>query len=203
MDIVPSSEVFQTDKRNTKKMLLPIDAICVKCGTIFNSYYEDDCVTCIGPEDKNNKEKGDKDDNKSEDTCDHKEFINGRESVDLRILLDFHMEDLRALCELHGCSSGCRSKIVINIMRKLYPVLDKRIDEFLIEKMMKRNKKRFHYWKDIADAMKRVKKSEKRTNIKLIGEEECIEITSFPGRKEESIKVIVTPLDRDDNVSKK
>lgn len=198
MDIIPSSEVFQPDKRNTKKMLLPIDAICVKCGTIFNSYYEDDCVTCIGPEDKNNKEKVDKENSKSENTCDHKEFISGRESVDLRILLDFHMEDLRALCELHGCSLGGRSKIVINIMKKLYLILDSRIDELLVDKMMKRNKKRFHYWRDIEDAMKRAKKSEK---IKLVSAEECVEITEIP-IKNEPIRVTVTPLDKEDDIRK-
>src|SRR3990167_3524145 len=46
IDTIPKDEVFQEDKRNTKKMMLPTDAICANCGVIFNSVYEDECVIC-------------------------------------------------------------------------------------------------------------------------------------------------------------
>ena len=46
MELIPNNEVFQEDKRNTKKMMLPTDAICSQCGVIFNSVYEDQCLIC-------------------------------------------------------------------------------------------------------------------------------------------------------------
>lgn len=172
MELIPRHEVFQTDKRNTKKTLLPIDAICTECGIIFNSYYEESCILCddkrmIGYTDK------------TEDACGHKEFIVGKQSVDLRILLDFHIEDLRALCEIHGCQGGSRGKMAINIMKRLYPSLDKRIDESLVRKMIKRNSRRFRFWRDIEDAITRAKKSKK---IELISADDCIDVTEI-GKK--------------------
>lgn len=163
MDLIPKNEVFQEDTRNTKKTILPTDAICVKCGAIFNNYYEDQCVIC-----------GDDDD---EERCDHKEFITGRESVDLRMLLDYHMEDLRALAEIHGCAEGgSRGRITIKLMEKLHSSLDKRIDENLIRKMIKRNNRKFRFWENIEDAIYRAKKSK---NIALVDADDCIEITAF------------------------
>lgn len=164
MDLIPKNEVFQEETRNTMKTILPTDAICIKCGVIFNSYYEDQCVIC--------------DDTK--ERCDHKEFITGRESVDLRILLDYNIEDLRALAEIHGCSEGSRGKMTIKIMEKLHSSLDKRIDENLIRKMIKRNSKRFRFWKDIEDAISRAKNYR---GIALISAEDCIEITEFAKNK--------------------
>lgn len=195
MDLIPKNEVFQTDKRNTKKMALPTDAICTKCGIIFNSVFEDDCVICPtdkiirktdNKEDSNNRliervEKArqyvKKVDSHTEDICDHRDFIVGRQGVDLRILLDFHMEDLRALCEIHGCSEGgSRGKMVINILRQLYPALDNRINESLVRKMIFRNRKRFRFWRDIEDAVGRAKRVEK---IELVSADECVEITQI------------------------
>jgi len=161
LDLVPKNEMCQEDKRNTKKTILPTDAICIRCGVIFNSYYEDQCVICDDTEEK----------------CQHDEFITGRESVDLRILLDYHIEDLRALAEIHGCSEGgSRGRMTIKIMEKLHSSLDKRIDENLIRKMIKRNSKRFRFWKDIEDAIHRAKKSGK---IALVSADDCIEITEI------------------------
>lgn len=169
IELVPNSDVYVDDKRNTKKMLLETDAVCVDCGAIFNAYYEDSCVICDIP--------GGNDD--VQNVCKHEEFIVGRESVDLRILLDYHMEDLKALCEVHGCSeAGGRGKMAINIMKKLHPALDKRIDELLIRKMIKRNSRRFRFWKDIKDAISRAKKSEK---IRLVSADECMELVDIPG----------------------
>ena len=163
-DLVSSDDVKEKETRNTKKTLLPTDAICVKCGAIFNNYYEDQCIMC-------------NDDDHIEEMCDHKEFITGRESVDLRILLDYRMEDLQALAELHGCAEGgSRGRITIKIMEKLHSSLDKRIDDNLIRKMIKRNNRKFRFWTDIEGAIYRAKKS---WNIALVSADDCIEIPEF------------------------
>lgn len=210
MELVPNNEVTQDDKRNTKKMMLPTDAVCSKCGIIFNSIYEDSCLICddykadtdtgknidvdikVSDEDTkgNGKEKAiirlvEEKDGAGRDVsdicCDHTDFIMGRQSVDLRILLDFHIEDLRALCEIHGCSEGgSRGRMVVNIMKQLHPNLDKRIDERLIRKMIIRNRKKFRFWKDIDIAINRAKRPGK---IKIVEAEECIEITEISMRK--------------------
>lgn len=192
MELISNNDVYQTDKRNSRKMLLPTDAICVDCGIIFNAFYEGKCVIC--EDDKHNDpiqgmgiKKEDiigenivkiiKEELRCKDNiCDHKEFIFGKQSIDLRILLDYHMEDLRAICEIHGCSEGSRGKMVICIMTKLHPSLDKRIDEELIRKMIARNKKRFKFWRDIESAIHRAKKAK---TIKLITADECIDITEI------------------------
>jgi len=195
VDIIPNSEVFQEDKRNTKKTILPTDAVCTKCGVIFNSVYEDQCFICEFYDKKDIDKKGNKEDvnepiikilkdedecKEDDEICDHTDFIIGRQSVDLRILLDFHVEDLRALCEIHGCpEGGSRGKMVINIMQQLYPHLDKRINELLVRKMIIRNRKKFRFWRDIEDAISKAKKPRK---IKLVSAEECLDITEFPGK---------------------
>lgn len=180
MDLVPNSEVSNSDKRNTKKMLLPTDAICVGCGIIFNAFYEGGCIICEDENPEKERYKGANEEiikiikcERDENICDHKEFIFGRQSVDLRILLDYHIEDLRALCEIHGCSGGSRGKMTINILKKLHVSLDKRIDEVLIRKMIVRNRKRFRYWKDIEDA---VHKAKKPSRIRIIDASECVEM---------------------------
>lgn len=161
IELVPYSEVYKNDKRNTKKMFLETDAICMDCGTIFNVYYEDVCIICdISSYNSDLR-----------NVCKHKEFMAGKESIDIRILLDYHIEDLKALCEAHGCSGGSRNKMVINIMKKLHPVLDKRINEFLLKKMIKRNSKKFRFLKNIEDAISRAKKSKK---IPLVSADDCI-----------------------------
>lgn len=198
IDIISKNEVLQEDKRNTKKMMLPTDAICAECGVIFNSVYEDQCLVCDFPsnDECTNKEYIDKKEKKDDikkpiieilkeyskdkegdEICEHTDFIMGRQSVDLRILLDFHVEDLRALCELHGCSEGgSRGKMVINIMRQLHSNLDKRINELLVRKMIIRNRKKFRFWKDIECAISRAKRSGR---IELVKADDCMEITEF------------------------
>lgn len=149
MEIVSAKDVYETDKRDTRKMFLKTDAICTKCGVIINSNYEDTCMIC----------------NDHVDPCDHSEFITGHQSVNLRILLDFPIEDLRALAELHGCSEGSgRTKTVAGIMKKLHSDLDHRINDTLIRKIVLRNRKKFWFWKDIDSEMKKVR----RPNVKLV-----------------------------------
>lgn len=175
MDVVPSDEVY-TDTRNTKKTFLLTDAICMDCGVIFNSNYEDQCIIC---EDYEIKENTEIKDNKPK--CNHRNFVTGKQSVDIRILLDFHIEDVIALCDLHGCSTGSRAKMTANIMRKIYPYLDERIDEMLIRKIIKRNSKRFWYIKDIDLVLESIK-SKKR--LKAVDASECIEINDIKSLKD-------------------
>lgn len=197
IDIISKNEVLQEDKRNTKKMMLPTDAICANCGVIFNSVYEDECVICDDYREIKNETKDETKDKEDveepiirfveekegdgQEVCQHEDFIKGRQSVDIRILLDFHVEDIRALCEIHGCSEGgSRGKMVVNIMRQLHSNLDKRIDERLVRKMIIRNRRKFRFWKDIEDAINRAKKPGK---IRLVRAEECLDITEIPINK--------------------
>lgn len=219
MELVPSKDVYEVERRNTKKTFLPTDAICVTCGAIINSNYDDDCVICDDGHVK----------------CDHKDFITGRQSVDLRILLDFHIEDLRALAELHGCSEGGgRTKTVAGLMKKLYSnFLDRRIDDVLIRKVVLRNRRKFWFWKDIESAMSRAKKSkgipllsakdiredkkvgndkkdkktgndkkDKRKGGNVIKITEIVTIGKIE-KKDDVVKVTVTPVDNNDEDNKK
>lgn len=174
MDIIPENEVY-TDARNTKKTFLLTDAICIDCGCIFNSNYEDKCVICDDDINIENEIKA----NKSK--CQHRHFIIGKQSVDIRILLNFSAEDVIALCELHGCSTGSRTKMTANIMKKIYPYLDEKIDEILIRKIIKRNHRRFWYIKDIGVALESVK-SKKR--LKVVDASECVEINDIKSLKD-------------------
>jgi hypothetical protein len=193
MELIPNNEVFQEDKRNTKKMMLPTDAVCAKCGIIFNSVYEDSCLICEDFQDTKEDVKERTEEIKEEEkpvirfveekdeggkeVCQHTDFITGRQSVDLRILLDFHVEDIRALCEIHGCpEGGSRGKMVVNIMRHLHSNLDKRIDEHLVRMMIIRNRKKFRFWRDIESAISKAKRSER---IELVSADDCIEITEL------------------------
>ena len=184
MELVPGKDVYDADKRNSNKRFLTTDAICTTCGTIINSNYEKFCFIC-------------EDDY---EICDHKEFITGRQCVDLRILLDFRIEDLKALSELHGCSGGSgRSKVVVGIMKKLHSNLDKRIDDILIRKIILRNRKKFWFWRDIGDA---VRKAQKPRGIPLIASDDCIEIKgiSIKNKNDEVVNIKVIPMKNMDNM---
>lgn len=176
MDVIPSDEVY-TDTRNTKKTFLLTDFICIDCGAIFNSVYEDECILC-DEGDQIAKAYSHKD---NRPMCNHINFITSKQSVDIRILLNFSAEDVIALCELHGCSTGSRAKMTANIMKKIYPYLDERIDEMLIRKIIKRNSRRFWYIKDIDLALESIK-SKKR--LKAVDASECIEISDIKNLKE-------------------
>lgn len=182
MELIPARDVYGADNRDSKKRFLETDGICTKCGVILNTNHENKCIIC---EDQ-------------KDTCDHSEFITGVQSVDLRILLDFHIEDLKAISELHGCSGGSgRSKTVAGIMKKLHANLDKRIDDLLIRKIIMRNRKKFWFWRDIDNAICKAKKSR---GIPLISAEDCIEVkkTTTRGKKVEIGKLISMPSRNDE-----
>lgn len=187
MELVHAKDVYEPDKRDTRKRFLTTDAICTTCGTIINSNYEDDCFIC--------------DDGYK--ICEHKDFITGRQSVDLRILLDFRIEDLKALAELHGCSEGSgRTKVVAGLMKKLHANLDNRIDDILIRKIVLRNRKKFWFWKDLDDA---VTKARKPKGLPLVGADECIELKEIRirNKKDEVVKITVMPIGNHSNNDKK
>ncbi len=186
MDIIPENDVY-TNTRNTKKIFLLTDFICVDCGAIFNSVYEDQCILC-GDGDKEVKLDEHKEYRYKEyihkeyrhyssiKKCDHVSFITGKQSIDIRILLNFSADDIIALCDLHGCSTGSRSKMTINIMKKIYPYLDERINEKLIRKIIKRNTRKFWYIKDIDLELKNIKS---KSRLKVIDASECIEVSNI------------------------
>lgn len=159
MELIPDSEMAEEDTRNTKKRYMVTDAICLKCGIIFNSYWEDQCVICYDIE----KDR--------EYICDHRDFIVGKQSVGLRKLLDYHLEELRVLCDIHGLSLRSRPEMAYDLMKKMHSSLDKRITIEVIRKVIIRNRKRFWYVQDIDDAIHKIR----RSNIRLLNKEECIE----------------------------
>lgn len=178
IELVQAKDVYDADKRNSKKRFLTTDAICVRCGTIINSCYEDSCFICEDPE----------------EICDHSEFITGRQSVDLRILLNFRIEDLKALAELHGCSEGSgRAKAVAGLMKKLHTNLDKRINDILVRKVILRNRKRFWFWKDLDEA---VIKAKKPKGIQIIDPKDCTEVKEIriKNKKGDNVKITVMPM---------
>ena len=176
MELVSAKDVYDTDKRDTKKMFLTTDAICTDCGAIINSNYDDSCIIC---------------EDDTQTPCNHSDFITGNQSVSLRILLDFHIEDLKALAELHGCSNGSsRTKAVAGIMKKLYKDLDDRINDTLIRKVIVRNRKKFWFWKDTDAEMKKVKKSKGMTLIPA----KDVKTISAKSKKNEIIKVTAMPM---------
>ncbi len=177
MELVSAKDVYDADKRDTKKRFLTTDAICTKCGVIINSNYEDECVICNDPQDK----------------CDHSEFITGHQSVNLRILLDFPIDDLRALAELHGCSEGSgRTKTVAGIMKKLHNDLDARINDTLIRKIVLRNRKKFWFWRDIESEMSKARKPK---GVTLIAAKDVkVKEISVRDRKNEIVKVTITSM---------
>lgn len=177
MELISDKDVYDVEKRNTKKTFLATDAICSSCGAIINSNYVEDCIICDDGHD-----------------CDHKDFITGRQSVDLRMLLDFRIEDLKALAELHGCAEGGgRTKTVAGLMKKLYSnLLDKRINDILIRKIVLRNRKKFWFWRDIDAAMGRARKPK---GIPLVEPDDCVEIKEITIRnKKDEIKVTVVHM---------
>lgn len=152
MDIVPKDEVAKEDLRNSRRRFLQTDSICSICGAICNSIYEERCLIC---------------------DCGSTSFISGDIGVNLRLLLNFHYEDLRALCEIHGVIYGNRAGMVVRILKELsnerLVEFDIRINEELIRRIIKRNHKKFWFIKDIEDAVYRVRK---KCNIHLVDERE-------------------------------
>lgn len=112
------------------------DSICLKCGTIVNSYWEDNCTTC---------------------SCGGNYFLSGKIVIDIRNLLELHLDDLKILTVTNGFSIGSRPKMVFKLINKRYPlpVNIKEIDENLFRKMILRNRKKFWYMRDIDNFLHR------------------------------------------------
>jgi len=161
MKLISSYDVYNNSDRDTKKRYLPTDAICIRCGVIFNGRYEDDCVICY-------------EDNEHDNLCNHKEFITGKPCVDIRNLLDMQIEELSYVNMRQGHSNGSRNIMIINLMREKYTIknrctLDNRINESLIKKITHRSRRRAWYIKDIRIDIKKY-----TTNLTIIKESDCI-----------------------------
>jgi hypothetical protein len=147
MDLIDAKDVEAESVRNTKRKYLTTDGICYGCGCINNAYYEDRCVIC---------------------NCGGTSFISGKISVDLRLLIDFHIEELKATCEIHGVGIGGRAKMVADILYKIDNRVDSRVNEKLVRKIIARNKKKFWFVRDIESAVIKAK----GCNIRLVKEED-------------------------------
>lgn len=149
LDLISSKDIQEEDTRDSKKRYLETDGICIECGTITNNYYNDNCLIC---------------------KCKSREFISGRISIDIRHILDIHIQELRVICEFEGLSTGSRSQMTINLIRKIYPQLStnpkyKKVDDTLIRKIIIRNRKKFYYIIDLEDMITKNKKSKEEQNI--------------------------------------
>jgi hypothetical protein len=82
--------------------------------------------------------------------CGSAEFISGKICVDLRSLMDLKMEQLENLCEIRNIPIGTKAQMIIRLLKDFdRKVFDKRIDEPLIRKIIKRNKKKFRFTVDL------------------------------------------------------
>ena len=153
ISLVPQDEVIKEDKRNSKKRFLPTDAVCVSCGCVNNHFWYNDCIIC-------------------KCKCGNSDFIYGKLSIDLRLLLDFHIEDLRNLCEIRRLYFGSRASMTIRLLKEFHKErFDNRINELLIKKIMKRNIKKFRFTVDLTEAVCKVKREIK---LKLVGIEDVL-----------------------------
>lgn len=171
MKLVPAHDVIKTnkdDKRNTKKRYLTTDGICFKCAAIVNYVYEKRCILC----------------------CGSNEFLVGEHSRVLRELLELDIEQVRIACELRGISgsgSGSRVKLTLELFRRIFPKLtkvDNRINEFFIQKIIYRNRRRFWYLADIESAIYDIRRQTNRRryntyipkHVKLVDEKDIVNI---------------------------
>jgi hypothetical protein len=157
--------VLKIDKRNTKKRYLVTDGICFRCCTIVNYSYEKRCTIC----------------------CGSNEFLIGEHGHVLRELLELDIEQVKFACELRGVSgsrSGSRSKLTLDLFKLIFPKLtniDNRINEFFIQKIIYRNRKRFWYVKDIESIINDIRRqsNERRykykVNLKLVDAKDVVE----------------------------
>lgn len=158
INLIPSHEVAEEDRRNSKWRYLPTDGICTICGAINNLKGTDNCVIC-------------------ECDCGNNSFIYGQLSMDLRKLLNFHIEDLRDLCEIRGIHGTSRVQMTVRLLRDFHDErgnryrFDDRVNELLIKKVLKRNIKKFRFTVDIDCAVRRVKKEIK---LKLVEEKDVL-----------------------------
>lgn len=158
LDLVPHDEVIKEDRRNTRKRFLETDAICALCGCVNNAYWEDNCVVCSCK-------------------CGNRSFITGKIAIDLRLLMDFHIEELKSLCEIHGISFGSRASMTVRLLKEFHDgyknrnKFDERINEVLIKKILTRNKRKFRFTIDIMNAVDVIKRNIK---FELVKEEDIL-----------------------------
>jgi len=151
--LVQENEVAKEDKRNSKQRYLETDAVCLSCGCINNHHYYNSCVVCRCK-------------------CGNSEFIYGKISIDLRLLMDLDVEELKSMCEIRGIYTGSRASMTVRLLREFHKdAFDKRVNEQLIKKIMKRNKKKFRFTVDITEAVCKVKKEIK---LALVREEDVL-----------------------------
>lgn len=150
LSLVSSDEVIKEDKRNSRKRYLPTDAVCLRCGCINNIYYYDSCTIC-------------------ECKCgnDHL-FIAGKLGIDLRMLLDLSIDELRMMCETRGIVCSSRSVMTVRLLRDFHywKDFDKLITAELIRKILKRNIKKFRFTLDIVNEDKNEDNNANKKNVK-------------------------------------
>lgn len=144
MEHLDSSDIGSIDDRHDRRLYLESDFICLNCGVIFNSCYQENCIICTVHDYVHE--------------CGCNEYVTGKLSISIRSILDFNIEDLKALNSIYGYNSSSRAKMVVNIITSMYPDLDKRINDRFIKKIILRNHKKFSFLRDIDAAMKSVKK---------------------------------------------
>ena len=132
MELVSEEDVVEEDKRNSKKRYLPTDAVCTVCGCINNFYYYDQCTICACK-------------------CGSHLFIAGKLGIDLRLLLDLDIDEIKMMCETRGLLYGTRSEMTVKLLREFhwFEGFDDVITVSLIRKILKRNKKKFRFTFDI------------------------------------------------------
>lgn len=159
INLISEDEVAKEDRRNSKWRYLTTDGICTVCGAINNLKSTDDCVIC---------------------ECDcgnSSNFIYGSLSMDLRKLLNFHIEDLKDLCEIRGIHGTSRAQMTVRLLKDFHDEkgnrygFDDRVNEVLIKKILKRNIRKFRFTVDIDCAVRKVKKEIK---LKLVEEEDVL-----------------------------
>jgi hypothetical protein len=101
--------------------------------------------------------------------------------------LELDIEQVKFACELRGVSgsrSGSRSKLTLDLFKLIFPKLtniDNRINEFFIQKIIYRNRKRFWYVKDIESIINDIRRqsNERRykykVNLKLVDAKDVVE----------------------------
>lgn len=153
LTLVSQDEVIKEDKRNSRWRYLETDAVCVSCGCINNHHYYDTCVICRCK-------------------CGNSLFIYGKLSIDLRLLLDLKIEEIKDLCEMRGLYLGSRASMIVRILKHFHKGrFDERINEQLIKKIMMRNKRKFKFAVDIDNAVQKVKREIK---LELVKEEDVL-----------------------------
>lgn len=163
LDIIPEENTKKEDTRNTKKRFLDSDCICLDCGAINNGVYENSCVIC---------------------SCKGSSFITGDIGVDLRLLLNMNMEELKAIAYIRDINVSNRIGIILEVLKIYHPEIkgeikgNKRIDKLLIRKIIVRNRRRLWYWKDIDSFIDthigNKKTNKKKINIRIIPKEDVI-----------------------------